>query len=174
MQIADIFTARLRLVAITPAVLAIQENTSHVLGETLGAIIPSCWPNADWEPHVYEFIRKQWQDHPYTLGWHRYVLLPEGESYTLIGSLGSHPVNETEAELGYGILEPWQNRGFATEATRALMEYLFQSGRRRIRAQTYPHLVASQRVMQKCGMHPTGPGEEAGTICYAKELFISS
>jgi ribosomal-protein-alanine N-acetyltransferase len=166
-QIPDTITARLRLVAITPSLLDIQEGSPHLLGETLGANIPACWPNSDWEPHVYAFIRKQLQTHPDTIGWHRYILLTEGESFTLIGSLGSHPLNETEAELGYGILEPWQNRGFATEAARALIEYLFRAGRQRIRAQTFPHLEASQRVMKKCGMQPAGPGDEAGTVCYA-------
>ena len=167
MLIPDILTARLRLLAITPSLLDLQEDQSHILGDALDAVIPSCWPNSDWEPHVYTFIRKQWQSHPETLGWHRYVLLPENESFILIGSLGSHPVSETEAELGYGILEPWQNRGYATEATRALIEYLFRAGRQRIRAQTFPHLEASQRVMQKCGMRPAGAGDEAGTVCYA-------
>jgi [ribosomal protein S5]-alanine N-acetyltransferase len=167
LQIPDILTARLRLLAITPSLLDIQEGAPQLLGESIGATIPSCWPNIDWEPHVYAFIRRQWQFHPQTIGWHRYALLPEGERFTLIGSLGSHPLNETDAELGYGILEPWQNRGFATEATLGLIEYLFCSGRQRIRAQTFPHLIASQRVMQKCGMKPAGDGDEPGTICYA-------
>jgi [ribosomal protein S5]-alanine N-acetyltransferase len=167
LQIPDILTARLRLVAITPFALDIQENSPHLLGETIGAIIPPSWPNSDWEPHVYTFMRTQFRTHPETIGWHRYVLLPEGDSLTLIGGLGSHPLGECEAELGYGILEPWQNRGYATEATRGLLQYLFRSGRLRIRAQTFPHLAASQRVMQKCGMHPAGSGEEPGTVCYA-------
>lgn len=167
MQIPDILTKRLRLVAITPSLLDIQEGSPHLLGETLGVVIPSCWPNSDWEPHVYAFIRKQWQTHPETIGWHRYVLLPESNGFTLVGSLGSHPLNATEAELGYGILEPWQNRGYATEATQALIEHLFRSGRQRIRAQTFPYLEASLRVMQKCGMQPAGLGDEAGTVCYA-------
>jgi [ribosomal protein S5]-alanine N-acetyltransferase len=167
LQVPDILTARLRLVAITPLLLDIQEHSPQLLGDALGAIIPGCWPNTDWEPHVYTFIQKQWQTHPDTIGWHRYMLLPEGQSFTLIGSLGSHPLNATEAELGYGILQPWQNRGYATEATRALIEYLFRAGRQRIRAQTFPHLEASLRVMQKCGMQPAGTGDEAGTVSYA-------
>jgi [ribosomal protein S5]-alanine N-acetyltransferase len=166
LQIADILTARLRLVAITPSLLDIQEGAPQLLGGTLGAIIPACWPNTDWEPHVYAFIREQLQSHPETIGWHRYLLLPEGESFTLIGSLGAHPLNATEAEFGYGILEPWQNRGYATEASRGLIEYLFRAGRQRIRAQTFPSLKASLRVMEKCGMQPAGPGNEPNTVSY--------
>jgi len=174
MQIPEIHTARLRLIAITPEALDIQEKFPHILGAFLGATIPSCWPNSDWEPHVYTFMRAQFRDHPHTIGWHRYILLHDGDTLTLIGSLGSHPIGLDEAEFGYGILDPWQNKGYATEAAHALLGHLFDSGMRRIRAQTFPHLTASLRVMQKCGMQPAGPGEEAGTVCYAieREQFV--
>ncbi|AXC14480.1 acetyltransferase, GNAT family [Acidisarcina polymorpha] len=174
MQIPDLHTARLRLVAITPAVLDIQESFPKDLGAFLDAAIPPSWPNSDWEPHVYSFMRAQFRNYPHTIGWHRYVLLREGDSLTLIGSLGSHPLGADEAEIGYGILDPWQNKGCATEAARTLLGHLFHSGLRRIRAQTYPHLAASLRVMQKCGMHPAGLGEEAGAVCYSieREQFV--
>jgi len=174
LQIPDIHTARLRLFAITPAALDIQENFPHNLGALLGATIPSGWPNSDWEPHVYSFMHAQFREQPHTIGWHRYILLPGGDTQTLIGALGSHPKGPNEAEIGYGILEPWQNKGYATEAARALLGHLFDSGLQRIRAQTFPHLTASLRVMQKCGMQPAGPGEEAGAACYAieREQFV--
>jgi RimJ/RimL family protein N-acetyltransferase len=169
LQIPDIYTARLRLVALTPELLDIQESSSHTLATLFNATIPSGWPGKDWEPHVYAFMRAQFHDNPHTIGWHRYVLLPEGETLTMIGALGSHPKSSSEAEIGYGILEPWQNKGYATEATLALLNHLFHLGLNRIRAQTFPHLIQSLRVMQKCGMQPSGPGEEPGTICYAIE-----
>ena len=174
MQIPDIHTTRLHLIAITPASLDIQENFPHTLGALLNATIPSGWPNSDWEAHVYNFIRLQFRDHPHTIGWHRYILLPDDDTLTLIGSLGSHPTGPDEAEIGYGILEPWQNKGYATEAACALLGHLFHSGLQRIRAQTFPHLIASLRVMQKCGMQPAGSGEEAGAACYAieREQFV--
>jgi [ribosomal protein S5]-alanine N-acetyltransferase len=174
LQIQDIHTARLRLIAITPAALDIQENFPHTLGALLDATIPSGWPNSDWEPHVYCFMRAQFRDHPHTIGWHRYILLPDGDTLTLIGSLGSHPIGVAEAEIGYGILEPWQNKGYATEAAHAMLGHLFHSSLQRIRAQTFPHLTASLRVMQKCAMKPAGPGEEAGAVCYAieREQFV--
>jgi [ribosomal protein S5]-alanine N-acetyltransferase len=169
LQIPDIRTARLRLIALTPAALDIQQHSPHHLGAFLGASIPPGWPATDWEPHVYDFLRTQLRDHPHTLGWHRYVVLPEGDTMTLIGSLGSHPVAPDEAEIGYGILPPWQNHGYATEAAHALLGHLFHSGLLRIRAQTFPHLAASLRVMQKCGMQPAGSGEEPGALRYAIE-----
>ena len=169
MQIPDIHTARLRLVALTPQLLDFQESSPHTLAALLNATIPPGWPGVHWEPHVYTFMREQFRDNPHTIGWHRYILLPEDNALTMIGTLGSHPKGPKEAEIGYGILEPWQNKGYATEASRALLNHLFQLGLQRIRAQTFPHLTQSLRVMQKCGMQPSGPGEEAGAVCYAVE-----
>ncbi len=167
MQIPDIHTARLRLVTITPSLLELQENHPETLARQLHATIPQGWPGKDWEPHVYAFMRDQFRDNPHTLGWHRYILLPQAASLTFIGAIGSHPKSATEAEIGYGVLEAWQNKGYATEATRALMHHLFNLGQERIRAQTFPHLTPSLRVMQKCGMKPSGTGEEPGAISYA-------
>jgi [ribosomal protein S5]-alanine N-acetyltransferase len=169
MQIPDIHTERLHLVTLTPELLDIQENSPHTLATLFGATIPSRWPGSDWEPHVYTFMRAQFRDNPHTIGWHRYILLPESNTLTMIGTLGSHPKGPNEAEIGYGILEPWQSKGYATEATRALLNHLFRLGLQRIRAQTFPHLPQSLRVMQKCGMKPAGSGEEPGAICYAIE-----
>ena len=174
MQIPDIHTARLRLVTITPALLELQENNPETLATQLNATLPQGWPGRDWEPHVYAFMRTQFQNHPHTIGWHRYVLLPEGNNLTMIGTLGSHPKGPNEAEIGYGIVDAWQNNGYATEATRALLHHLFSLGQERIRAQTFPHLAQSLRVMQKCGMKPAGTGEEPGAISYAidREDFL--
>ena len=174
MQIPDIHTARLRLVAITPELLHHQENSPHTLATLLNATIPPGWPGKDWEPHVYTFLRAQFHDHPHTIGWHRYVLVPQDNTLTMIGTLGSHPKSPQEAEIGYGILEPWQNHGYATEAVCALLNHLFSLGLHRIRAQTFPHLTQSLRVMQKCGMTPAGPGEDEGAISYAikREEFL--
>src|ERR1700761_6399761 len=94
MQIPDLLTSRLRLAAMTSDLLEIQDQSPHLLGPALNAIVPACWPDSNWEPHVYEFIRAQFKAHPHTIGWHRYVLLPEGECVTLIGALGSHPISE--------------------------------------------------------------------------------
>lgn len=148
MQIPDIHTARLRLVAITPQLLEAQESSPQTLASELNVTIPSGWPGPDWEPHVYTFMREQFHHTPHTIGWHRYVLLPGDQTLIMIGALGSHPKGPDEAEIGYGILEPWQNKGYATEATLALLNHLFQSGQHRIRAQTFLH--DSQLPCESC------------------------
>jgi RimJ/RimL family protein N-acetyltransferase len=169
---ADLRTARLRLVAITPAMLRADElrgGSFEMLGEMLGAEVTEEWPPEHWEPHVLHFILKQFGEEPRTRGWHRYVLLPKGRGYTLIGAVGAFPKLEGDAEIGYSTLPAFQRKGYATEAARALVEWLLrQKNVRSVSAQTYPRLPESIKVMERCGMTFVGDGDEPETVRYRR------
>lgn len=67
------------------------------------------------------------------------------------------PPEKGAAEIGYGILEPYQGRGYATEAVRAAVRWAFGSPElTTMEAETEPDNAASQRVLAKCGFVPTG------------------
>jgi [ribosomal protein S5]-alanine N-acetyltransferase len=170
----DIVTSRLSLVAITPEMVESEQANDHRLGELIQCAIPTNWPPVDWEPHVFDFVLAQFEQHPDQIGWHRYVtFVPANGVRTLIGSLGafSKPANPAECEVGYSILPPFERRGFATESTLALIDYL--RGEKQLTsviAHTFPRLTGSIRVMEKCGLTFEGPGEEEGTIRYRLPL----
>ena len=65
-------------------------------------------------------------------------------------------------EIGYGILEEYQGRGYATEAVDAAVTWaLQQPSVTRVEAETAPDNRVSQRVLEKCGFLPSGTiGEE--------------
>lgn len=66
------------------------------------------------------------------------------------------------AELGYWIGYPYWNRGYATEAARAMVAYGFETlGLNRIQACHMDHNPASGRVMQKIGMKYEGTLRQA-------------
>jgi len=149
-------------VALTPPLVRVDNAR---LSELLTAQVPNLWPHEHWEPHVLDFLDALYLRAPHTIAWNRYILT-RAEPVTLIGNLGGFPRTETEAEIGYAILEPWQRQGFATEALHALLnEILRTPAVGSISAQTYPHLVASVRVLEKSGFQPAGPGDE-GTVRY--------
>ena len=164
MHLSDITTPRLRLVTITHEFMNLESSgQQEALGRMVGAAVPAAWPPQDWEPHVFEFLRKQYSDSPHTLGWARYVVTLE--SPTFIGTVGAFPHTAQLVEVGYGILPAWQKQGLATEATLALLAKLFREpGVTSAIAHTFPTLPASIRVLEKCGFHPAGPGEEPGTL----------
>ena len=172
-RVGDLKTARLRLVAITPAMLKADEAADGSLAKILDAKVTADWPPEHWEPHVYHFIQKQYEEEPRTRGWHRYVLLTEGRGsvlrHTLIGAVGAFPKLEGDAEIGYSTVPSYQRQGYATEAARALVEWLLtQKDVKSVSAQTYPSLPESIKVMERCGLTYVGPGEDDGTLRYQR------
>ena len=169
-DVREILTARLALIAITAETLGSEIAADGQLGELIRCAVPGNWPPVDWEPHVMDMLLAQFDRDPAQVGWHRYVGLvrPDG-SRLLIGSLGAFPRESAaaECEIGYSILPPYEGRGLATEAARALLNYLRGDDRlRSVVAHTLPRLAGSIRVMEKCGFLPDGDGEEPGTVRY--------
>jgi ribosomal-protein-alanine N-acetyltransferase len=169
-----IVTSLLSLIAITPEMMKSEQANDHRLGELIQCAIPANWPPVDWEPHVFDFILAQFNEHPDQIGWHRYVIfVPPNGVRTLIGCLGasSKPATPADCEIGYSILSPFEGRGFATEGTVALIDYLRGNPQlTSVIAHTFPRLPASIRVMEKCGLTFEGNGEEEGTIRYRLPL----
>ena len=168
-RVRDLTTARLRLVAITPAMLKADEAADGSLAKILRAEMTAEWPPEHWEPHVYHFIEKQYSDEPRTRGWHRYVLLPKERGSVLIGAVGAFPKLEGDAEIGYSTIPSYQRQGYGTEAAHALVDWLLtQKDVKSVSAQTYPSLPESIKVMERCGMMYVGPGEDEGTVRYQR------
>ena len=167
MKSQDILTARLRLIPISSELLDAEAASPQNLVPLLQVRVPAEWPDANWEPHVFTFIKHQYVEHPDTFGWHRYVVL-RGDDAALIGAVGAFPKPGRVAEIGYAILKPWQRNGYATEAARAVIQQVFADGAQSVVAHTYPHLPESIRVMEKCGLRYESPGEEEGSVRYRR------
>jgi [ribosomal protein S5]-alanine N-acetyltransferase len=74
----------------------------------------------------------------------------------LIGAIALR-VNGFKANLGYVIARPWWNRGFATEATRAVVDWtMAQPAIHRVWAVCDVDNGASARVLEKAGMQFEG------------------
>ena len=69
----------------------------------------------------------------------------------LLNQVGEY--KEGEIELGYALSSDYWNRGYMSEALSAVMHYLFEKDVRRINCGFFRENLASERVMQKCGMH---------------------
>ncbi len=166
----EIATARLVLIVMSDAALTSDEARDGCLGEVIQCAIPESWPPENWEPHVFEWLRGHFAQGPEQRAWHRYIALREDDGrLVLIGSVGAFTKEPgaAEAEFGYSILPEYQGHGYATEAASALIQEIRRSGRvNGVIAHTFPALVASVRVMEKCGLHFDGEGDEPGTVRY--------
>jgi RimJ/RimL family protein N-acetyltransferase len=113
-------------------------------------------------PHPYELpMAEEW------IGSHQKAFddgeavnfaISEKETGKLLGAISIHIQKGNRlAEIGYWIGKPYWNRGFATEATKAVIDYGFeQLELNRIQARHMTKNPASGRVMEKAGMKPEG------------------
>lgn len=77
--------------------------------------------------------------------------------------------------MGYRLLAAHWARGSATEACRAVMRYGFETLRfSEITALVVPENIASMRVLEKCGLTPTGMVEYRGLEMTRLEAFIDA
>jgi len=170
----DVVTQRLALIAITPTMLLSERAGDGRLGELIGCVVPAKWPPEHWEPHVFEVLLAQYERQPEQMAWQRYVVFREADGgRVLIGSVGAfwRETAPAECEIGYSILPPFEGRGLATEAARALIALIREDARiTSVMAHTYPRLGGSVRVMERCGLVYEGPGEEVGTVRYRLRL----
>lgn len=83
------------------------------------------------------------------------VTQPDG---TLVGACGLRMESEDAiAELGYWIGVPYWNRGYASEASRAVVDFGFETlGLQRIWARVFVRNPASARVAEKAGLRHEG------------------
>lgn len=88
-------------------------------------------------------------------GWVQFTV-EERQSGRIVGDVGV-AVTRSEphvAKIGYTIAPAFQERGYATEAVRALVDYAFDTlGAEVVRAHASAENVASIRVAEKVGMH---------------------
>jgi RimJ/RimL family protein N-acetyltransferase len=86
-------------------------------------------------------------DHPWI------IALADG---TLIGAMHLR-AQPPRAELGFNIAKPYWNRGYATEAVRAVTDFAFTlPGIERVQAVCHVDNAASARVLHKAGMRREG------------------
>jgi RimJ/RimL family protein N-acetyltransferase len=71
---------------------------------------------------------------------------------TFVGWFSLEPRGAGEFELGYRLRRAAWTRGFATEASCALLDRAFEEGAGRVVASTYEDNLPSRRVMEKLGM----------------------
>ncbi len=87
--------------------------------------------------------------------WYTYFLLVRAEDRRAVGVCGfkGAPSPLGSVEVGYAMHEDYRNRGYMTEAVRALVEWAFrQETCQRVIAETLRENLPSQRVLQKAGL----------------------
>lgn len=156
-------TSRLLLEPITLAqVEACFAGDRAALQDIARAEVPEAWPGRALVERAFCASLDAIRADPATRLWgDRLIIARENDRRIVVGSVIFHgrPPNGI-AEVGYGVEERWQRNGYASEATRACVEWaLLQEGILCVTATTPPWHAASIRVLERAGLAKIGMEE---------------
>jgi ribosomal-protein-alanine N-acetyltransferase len=149
-------TERLTLVALTPELARAALDDRLEFERMLGARVPKTWPGADFARMLPRLAEGFEWDHS---GAEPTRLVVGSADATLVGETGFHgpPDEAGTVEVGYSIVPAYRGLGFATEATRALIQHaLVRPAVRCVTAECHEDNAPSLRVLEKLGMRRTG------------------
>lgn len=164
-----LFTKRLELVPVTvELVSAVLSERRDDVRRIVGAELPEAWPgralverafSASIEAIIKDPEHRLWGDRLLITRTPGGTEAKHGDPRRLVGSVVFHgsPRDGGVVEVGYGVEDASQGQGYATEATKAQVDWaLAQPGVRRIEATTPPWHSASVRVLEKAGFSRVG------------------
>ena len=157
---------RLDLISLTPAVLRAALDGDTCQAETLMQLsLPRGWPvgtEPGWSDRRALLARrlKQIEDEPTIQPWLLRAIVPRG-SRVMVGHIGFHtapgaeylqPYSPGAVEFGYTVFPTYRRRGYAREASRALMHWAHQChGVTRFVVTIAPDNTASQSLAASLG-----------------------
>ena len=155
-------TERLLLVPITLEMFEAVYAGDRARAELLAnARLPDAWPGRALIERAFSADIHAIREDPPRRLWGDKLMITRGEP-RIVGSVIFHgrPEGDGVAEVGYGVELESQGRGFATEATRACVDWaLAQPECCAVTATTFPWHKASLRVIAKLGMSQIGSRE---------------
>ena len=149
---ASIRTARLELRPCTKDMARAAMTSRSALEEVLGVSVAEGWPSAELTDALPVYLAHLDRE-PDTIGWGLWLLV-DPEQRLMIGDAGfkGQPDALGRVEVGYGVAPSQRDRGFATEAVEALIDWASQHGALLMTAECLDHNAASIRVLEKTGL----------------------
>ena len=146
-------TERLALIALTLQQMRWQRDSFARLEQALGLAVSGQGLEDELRPIVSQAIGHM-RRRPHYARWHCQWVGVLKEERRIIGSLAfkGAPDRDNAVEIGYGFDPFYHNRGLATEAVAAMVQWaLSEDGVETVIAETANTNVASMRVLQKVG-----------------------
>jgi RimJ/RimL family protein N-acetyltransferase len=152
---AALVTPRLLLEPVTVEVVdATFAGDRTAIERLVCARIPDAWPGRALVERAFSASLDDIRADPVKRLWgDRLMITQEGGERIVVGSVIFHGrPDDGLAEVGYGVEERWQSKGYASEATRACTDWaLREPGILGVTATTPPWHTASVRVLEKAG-----------------------
>ncbi len=152
-------TERLELVPFTAdAIAALLAGDGDRLRTLTGFTFPSPLSPPPLMEDLLPLVEQRLRETPESLGWWTWLAI-DRSTRAVTGALGfgGPPDREGAVMIGYATYPSVDHRGFATEATRVLMDWaLQQPGVARVCASIPPDNGPARRVAEKVGMRIAG------------------
>jgi RimJ/RimL family protein N-acetyltransferase len=156
----EVTTGRLRLVALSQELAALQTANKPAFFAAIGAQPESAWPPIALDAPDLADRLEALGCRPHEAGWGGWILLmgwtPGGLDRAVgVGGFFGPPDAHGSIEIGYAMMPSFREQGLATEAVEGLLGWALQDERvKSVKAQTLAHLMASRRVLEKTGFTP--------------------
>lgn len=138
------------------------------LCKLLGTSAPPYWPPELNDDDSFTHFLNILNTAPDSAEWGAHYAIANHNGYVLVGTGGfvKPPDENGIVEIGYSILTPYRQQGYATQLARLLVKKAFADQRiTYVIAKTYPHLIGSIDVLTKVGFDFDGKQDD-GTIAY--------
>lgn len=165
----QIQSERLILMALSCEEVAILAESRNKLESFLGLNLSNLQLNADdsfleeLSTAISEYILPMVKANPNHYQWFTHWLIVNKQDNTAIGGIGCNglPDENGQVMIGYYIDKKYENKGYATEATSCLIQWMLANPNlKSIIADTLIDGIQSQKVLQKAGFKLLGPVAE--------------
>jgi [ribosomal protein S5]-alanine N-acetyltransferase len=167
-------TERLELVAASLEHIRAELSGPAVLATLLHAHVSGSWPPGEYDRDALEFFKSKLEEAPNGVGWYGWYVMslgPDGSRQSVVAGAGflGPPSPDGVVEIGYSVVPEERNKGYASEAVRALVDHaLSQPSVQHLIAHTADSNAASSSVLIRSGFIRVGPGLEAGSSTYQR------
>ena len=165
---------RLALLALDRDLAGLQASSRSAFFNAIAVLHEPLWPPAPFEPQSFEWAKKHLDHDPSGEGWYGWVMLAnEGELAPprLLGlaALIGRPDAEGDVELAFGLCPQFRGKGYSVEAVRALSQWAFENGAKRVLVHLDAEDLGAAHVLETSGFLDTGEPPYPGVACWALE-----
>jgi ribosomal-protein-alanine N-acetyltransferase len=153
----ELKTQRLKLIPCTEESLSIISTTAEY----------------EMGPHIEMYLQELKEDSS-LLGWGVWFVI-DNVNNTVIGDIGfkGKPDSENNVEIGYGIVPSVQDKGYATEAVRKIIQWAFSyENVNKVAAECLNDNVPSIKVLEKLQMKRIGSENNMLKWQLEKQYFL--
>lgn len=146
-------TERLKIIPLTTELLILCRQTRGLMEKALGLRITSMNPDPPEMLEALEEMIRSSIDDPARWKWHTNWEIALKSENRIVGGAAFYgpPDSDGICETGYIIQESYRNRGFASEAVKAISSWALSNGAKTVKADTEESNAGSIKTLLKCG-----------------------